>query len=1089
MAGLNRYTGNRLEILTDRLAECIRSPLSSPLTPEIVVVQSKGMERWLSMELARRHGVCANVRFPFPNAFLDELFRIMLPEYGEAPAYDPEITAWRIMRALPDCLENPEFEPIRRYLHDDDSGLKGYQLACRLGDLFDQYIVFRPEMMLDWETGKYGRAEEAWQAHLWRIIRKDDACCHPALIQQALLERLRRPLPPLAQPLPERISVFGVSWLPRFHLEILHALSRRLEVHIFALNPCREFWTDIRSERETGRAIERIRESTGMKNLSAADLHIEAGNSLLASMGTQGRDFFRWFTDLPGGEYDFFVNPGEDTLLQTIQSDILNLTERGRNGTAKTPVDPLDHSLQFHSCHGPMREVEALHDQILTLFDDDPDLLPRDILVMAPDMDVYAPLIQAVFNTPSALSTDQAAAPRIPFSIADRSLSQDSPIMDGFLDLLELAGGRFEASSVLALLEAPPVMKKFGLTEEDMELVRRWVSGARIRWGIDAESRLRSGLPGIPDNTWAAGLERLFLGYALPGKDEQLFHGILPYDEIEGLEAQTLGRLAEYLNGLFASAEVLCRPRTPVEWTAVLSSLLNQFFEGAEETQRNMQDVRQSLQRLTWLSARSGFIAPTSIEIIKFFLRQRFEQQRFETGYISGGVTCCTMLPMRSIPFKVICLLGMNHDGYPRSSRTVGFDLIAKYPRPGDRCRRHDDRYLFLEALLSARQKLIISYVGQSIADNSPLPPSVVVSELLDVVEQGFARPDGAIRNMLVTNHRLQAFHPDYFSTKSNLFSYSEENSRAARRLQERHDTPVFFAAPLSDPGDNWKMIQINDLVHFFRNPCRFLMERRLAATLREDTDILIDRESFDLRGLEKYNLEQRLVEKALAGQNLDTLFPLFRASGRLPHGNVGASRYGSLLRGADDFAARIKPSLTAEASDPVNVHFDLAGFQINGRIENLYPAGLFHFRYADLRATDHLRLWIHHLILLAGGHDPIESTLIGYDQAWSYPPVGNAQAIIEQLLISCWKGLSVPLKFFPESSLKFAEQLLLKVKGEPEALRAARSVWAGSDYQRGESDDPYYRRCFGEQYHLDEEFQRLALLVYEPLLKHRTAI
>ncbi|PKN60195.1 MAG: exodeoxyribonuclease V subunit gamma, partial [Deltaproteobacteria bacterium HGW-Deltaproteobacteria-11] len=597
MAVFRRYTGNRLELLADRMAECIRSPLSSPLAPEIVIVQSKGMERWLSMELARRHGICANIRFPFPNAFLDELFRTMLSEYREAPLYDPEIMAWRIMGALPACLPDPVFAHLRRYLQDDADGLKAYQLACRLADLFDQYLVFRPDMVLDWEAGKSGYGEEAWQAQLWRKLRENDKSQHPAGLRRTLLEQLRRPLPTTG-PLPERISIFGISWLPPFHLEIFHALSGRLDVNLFALNPCREFWTDIRSEREMGRAVEKIRESTGIKTLSAADLYLEGGNSLLASMGIQGRDFFRWLTDLPGEEYDVFADPGEATLLQAIQSDILNLRERGRSGLPKTRIAPLDRSLRIHSCHSPMREVEALHDQILALFDDDPDLLPRDILVMAPDMDVYAPLIQAVFDTPAASSSDQAAVPRIPFTIADRSLSKDSPIMDGFLDLLELAGSRFEVSSVLALLDTPPVRKKFGLTDEDMEQIRQWVSGTRIRWGVDAEFRLQAGLPGVPENTWAAGLQRLFLGYALPGKDEQLFHGILPYDTIEGLEAQTLGRLAEYLHGLFASAAVLGQSREPVEWTAVLTSLLHEFFEGDEETQRDLQAVRQSLQRL-----------------------------------------------------------------------------------------------------------------------------------------------------------------------------------------------------------------------------------------------------------------------------------------------------------------------------------------------------------------------------------------------------------------------------------------------------------------------------------------------------------
>jgi len=1088
MAVFRRYTGNRLELLAGRLAECIRNPLSSPLSPEIVIVQSRGMERWLSMDLARRHGICANIRFPFPNAFLDELFRTMLPEYREAPVYDPEIMGWRIMGALPACLPDPEFAHLRRYLQDDAGGLKFYQLASILANLFDQYSVFRPDMVLDWEAGKRGRDEEAWQAQLWRKLRENDKSHHPACLRRMLLEQIRRL--PMTGPLPERISIFGISWLPPFHLEIFHALSGRLDVKLFALNPCREFWTDIRSERETGRAVEKIRESTGIKTLSAADLHLERGNSLLASLGTQGRDFFRWLTDLPGEEYDIFMDPGEGTLLRAIQSDILHLRERGRGGQAKTCIDSMDRSLRIHSCHSPMREVEALHDQILALFDDDPDLLPRDILVMAPDMDTYAPLIQAVFDAPAAPSPDHAALPRIPFTIADRSLRKDSPVMDAFLDLLELASSRFEVSSVLSLLESPSVKRRFGLSEEDMERIRRWVNDVRIRWGIDGESRRQAGLPGFPDNTWMAGLERLFLGYALPGKDEQLFNGILPYDAIEGLEAQTLGRLAEYLNGLFACVNILGQPRAPGDWAGVLLTLLAQFFQGDEETQRDIQAVRQSLQRLTWLGERSGFDAPLTIDVIRLFLRQQFEQQGFRTGYLSGGVTCCAMLPMRSVPFKVVCLIGMNHDGYPRPSLTAGFDLIAGHPRPGDRSRRHDDRYLFLEALLSARQKLIISHVGQSIADNSPLPPSVVVSELLDAVEQGFTWPNGAIRDMLVTNHRLQAFHPDYFSMKPNLFSYSEENSRAARRLQERHDAPVFLVAPLPEPDDDWKIIEINDLVLFFRNPCRFLIKRRLAANLREDTDILIDQEPFDIEGLEKYDLEQRLVDKALAGPDLEMLFPIFRASGRLPHGNVGASRYGILIRGVENFAAGIKPWLTGEAQDPVDIHLDLAGFQLNGRIENLYPGGLFHFRYANLKAGDHLRLWIHHLILnmQPDEHNSFRSVLIGRDHAWAYPPVNNADAILRQLLTIYWKGLSVPLKFFPDSSWTYAEQRLVNGKTKAEAMRMTQPVWTGSDYGRGESEDRYYRRCFGEQDPIDEEFEQLSVLVYEPLMKHRTS-
>ena len=1092
MAGLKRYTGNRQEILAAQLAECIRTPLSSPLAPEIIIVQSKGMERWLSMELARHHGVCANIRFPFPNAFLDELFRLILPEYREAPPYDPEVMAWQILHVLPSCLQNPEFADLRRYLQDDAGGLKGYQLAGRLADLFDQYLVFRPDMILDWEAGASACDGDIWQAELWRRIRRDYPGEHPARLRQRLRDRLRKPLP-APSPLPERLSVFGVSWLPLFHLEVLHDLSRHMDIHLFLLNPCREFWTDIRSEREMGRTVEKIRESRGIPMLSAADLYLEGGNPLLASMGTQGRDFFRWIMDLPGEEYDFFDDPGEATLLRSIQSDILNLRERGRDGEAKTLIDPRrDHSFRIHSCHSPMREVEALHDQLLALFDDDPELLPRDIMVMAPDMAVYAPLIQAVFDTPSASFPGSGAVPRIPFTIADRSLSGENPIIDAFLKLLELLGSRFEASSVLALLETPPVRDKFGLSEEEMERIRRWIIGTRIRWGMDGEARGREGLPGFPENTWRAGLERLFLGYALPGRDEQLFNGLLPYDDIEGLEAQTLGVLAEYLEALFTGATLLDRSRTPGEWAATLSLLLDRFFQGHEETQRDLLAVRQTIQRLEWLGERSGFAVPVSVDIVKAYLKRHFGEQGSGSGYINGSVTCCAMLPMRSLPFKVICLLGMNHDGYPRPSRVPGFDLMTGHPRPGDRSRRHDDRYLFLEALLSAREKLIISYIGQSIADNSLLPPSVLVSELLDTVEQGFTWPEGRIMDQLTIRHRLQAFHPAYFTSASNLFSYSEENNRAAECLCEsRNETPPFLASPLSESGEHERVIDIVDMINFFRNPCRFLLERRLATSLAEDADLFTDQEEFDIRGLEKYNLEQRLVEKSLAGENLDALYPSFRAAGLLPHGNVGLNRYRSLLQETKKFAAGVEPYLRGTPLEPIDVRLDLAGFQVNGRIDNVYRDGLFHFRYADLKAKDYLTLWINHLVLnaLSDGGNPLASALIGRDGAWTYRPVENAGGIFEGLLSIYWEGLALPSHFLPETSLRYAEQVLLKGKSPAEALRAARQIWTGSDYGRGESEDRYYQRCFSDRDPLNEAFQQRSILVFEPLFQHRTAL
>jgi exodeoxyribonuclease V gamma subunit len=576
------------------------------------------------------------------------------------------------------------------------------------------------------------------------------------------------------------------------------------------------------------------------------------------------------------------------------------------------------------------------------------------------------------------------------------------------------------------------------------------------------------------------------MGYALPGNAERLFGGILPCDNIEGMETQALGRLLEYLYGLFAMTKLLEQPGKPREWTNALSSLLDQFFKCKETAQGDLQALRQIIQRLSSLSERSGFDAPLHIDIIKAFLHRHAEQRTAGAGFMSGGVTCCEMLPMRSIPFKVICLLGLNHDAYPRPARKLGFDLMARHPRAGDRSRRRDDRYLFLEALLSARQALIISYCGQSIADNAPLPPSVLVSELLDVIEQGFRTQEGTATARLTTHHRLQAFHSTYFCTESSRLSYSEENLHAAIRLQERRDQPHFIQDPLPGPGQEWKTVDIGELVRFYQNPSRFWIEKRLLTTIPESGDMPADTEAFDLRGLDRYGLEQDLLAGVLAGRRLEELFAVYRAAGRLPHGNVGAGHCKALTRDIETFAARIRPYFQEKPSEFFDVCLDISGFRLTGHIEPYGPDGLFQYRFTDLKAKDHLRMWIQHLVLLSAARQPVTSKLAGRDEMWIYAPAQDVEVLLEGLLSIYWNGLSMPIHFFPDSSFEFASQALLKGKPVADAIRSARRIWYGSEYNRGESEDRYYRRCFENREALDEEFQRLSLIVCEPIFKFR---
>ena len=1072
MPGLKLYTSNRLEILAEKLAGLLRKPLPSPMEKEIILVQSKGMERWVSMELARYHGICANYRFPFPNRFVSEVFQKVIPDLPEDSPFDPAVMAWKVMKLLPSCLDKRAFKNLTFYLEEDRASLKLFQLSFRIADLFDQYLTFRPGMILDWQKEK-GPHSQDWQAILWRELVKGNERAHHAALLQAFLEGIRRPSARLEN-LPERIVVFGISALPPFHVQVLAEVSRFIDVHLFLMNPCQEYWGDIVSGRVMMKVVEHEKKAGPPE-----DLHLERGNSLLASMGMLGRDFLKLITDLGSEDYALFAEPGEENLLSTIQADILNLRDRGKEGSEKKKITQADYSIQVHSCHSPMREVEVLQDGLLSLFAGDPALLPKDILVMTPDIETYAPYIQAVFSLPPG-------DPRfIPFSIADRGVRKESQMIEAFLSLLDLPGSRFGATQVLDILESRAVRSRFSLAEADLELVERWVGETRIRWGIDGESRKELGLPEFSENTWRAGLERMLLGYALPGRDE-LFSGILPYDRIEGGEAEVLGNFLGFMEKLFTSSGELAQARTLEDWSEFLLRLFETFFLPDAETEREARVIRRVLNDLAGKQALAGFDEKVELDVIQSYLRGCLEAEGFGFGFLTGGLTFCAMLPMRSIPFKVICLLGMSDEAYPRRTKPLGFDLIAREPQPGDRSRRKDDRYLFLEALLSARQRLYISYVGQSVQDNSIRPPSVLVSELLDYVEQGFEAPGKEILDQVVSRHRLQAFSPEYFRKNEKLFSYSEENFEAARRAA---DAPIelgpFIATDLPEPGKEAKKIELGQLCRFFANPARFLVNQRLNIYLEEEAEVLDEREPFQLSGLEKYQLEQDLFGRALEKGSLRDFFPVIRASGQLPHGTPGELLYGQSRAGVEAFLRDLVAFTQGKILEPLEVDLRIGGFQLVGRLENIYAAGLLRFRYADVKPRDRLTLWIHHLVLnMTGAKDyPASSWLIGKDLQCVYPPVSESERILQGLLKVYWEGMGKPLHFFTRSSWIYAEALA-KGKDEERALRAASKEWLGDDYSHGESEDPYLQICFRNKDPLDEEFENLSREIFGPIVK-----
>ncbi|MDT8441856.1 MAG: exodeoxyribonuclease V subunit gamma [Desulfuromonadales bacterium] len=1075
MPGLILQQSNQMERLADALADELRGFRRDPLAAVSIVVQSRGMERWLNIELARRLGIACNLRFPFPNTILDDIFRATLGEQPDASLFDPDVLALRILQRLPDCLAEPVFAPLKDYLAADDSDLRRFQLSDRIAAMYDQLGTFRPELIRAWHR----EPVEDWQGQLWtRLIPVEERVWHRAELHARCLEAMQQAEPPLAG-LPDKLFVFGIATLPPLHLDLLAAVARTREVHLFLLNPCAAFWEDIASDKIQVKQARRL----GSERHAEDDLHFDRGHPLLASQGVLGQEFLVRLSGYDLHSHELFRSPAGSGLLGRLQQQILTL--RDPDGCDRESIADDDTSIRIHSCHSPLREVEVLRDQILDLLQSDPSLEARDILVMAPDIESYAPYITAVFDA----ETDDAL--RLPFTIADRSGSKESPLDATFLKLLAMRRGRLTASDVLELLEETVVRQRFDLSLDDLALIRHWIGETHIRWGADGRFKERFGLPATEQNTWQDGLRRMLLGFALPTGETALYRGILPYDEIEGSSADLLGRLHCFCTQLFAVLDDLESPRRLDQWSRRLATLLDDFF--LSDSEDALLRLHRQLGSLARLATASDFAGAVDFDLVLYVLKKQLTAPT-RSGFLRGGVTFCSLLPMRSIPFRVVALLGMDDKAFPRKSRTTGFDPMATDPRRGEPSRRKEDRQLFLEAILSARDTLLISYLGQNCRDNSEAPPAVVVAELLDALDAGFVTASGQLpRNRIVVKHRLQAFHPDYFrGGEGRLFSFSQANRAGAIALLGANSPQTPFMAgdlPLPDDDPRRQTVTLGQLVDFVSNPARFFLRQRLNIFLRKEDDTLENQEPFVIDGLTGYQLSQELVERALGGTATEQLFPLWQARGVLPHGQLARPAWANCAATAAELVDAVHEATDTDVPQSREFELQIDDLRLVGTLHGLYPNGPVNFRCASIKGKDRLTTWLRHLVTgavaLQDGETPQESLLLGKEnQRRRYAVPADATALLADLLDIYRQGLLRPLPFFPEAALAWAEAAA-KEAPERVCLSKARDKWQTNDHRRGEDQDSDFDFCFGRSDPFASDFCDLARRLCTPLLAH----
>lgn len=998
--GLLVLHGNRLEALAETVVAWLAANPLQPLEEETFLVQSNGMAEWLKMELAGAQGICAATRVELPARFIWRAYRAVLGRAAVPPssALDKQPLTWRLMRLLPSLLASPGgdgepvFEPLATFLRSG-GGLadasRRLQLAQRLADLFDQYQVYRADWLDDWAVGHDRlrgatggvhhaqplQPDQAWQAALWLQVLADldegDLNAARHALHQQFLQTLSDTQPsalPSFPQLPRRIVLFGTTQIPHQTLEAVAALAPHAQVLLAVPNPCRFHWADTIAGRELLLAERRRHPLRGARELATVhlqDMHAH-GHPLLSAWGRQSRDFVRQldaFDDAPRTRaqfaaagvavprVDLFDEEPGTTLLQQVQAHIRDLVPLAEHSAG--PIEADDRSIAFHVAHSAQREVEVLQDQLLHRLaqpagDGQRPLNPRDIVVMVPDIETFAPAIRAVFGQHA-----RGHARHIPWGIADQRDRGQHPLLLALEWLLRVPHQRFTFSEWRDLMDVPAVAAGLGLQPEDVAVLGEWVQGAGVRWGLDAAQRAQIDLAACGDvNSWRFGLRRMLMGYAtgdlgLPppsASTATTAFDIEPYAEVAGLSAGLAGALDLLLERLQAWWSDARAPRTPEAWGPRLRALVQAFFKPTDDSERALlAAVDEALGNWLLTCERAGFAEAVDLAVVREAWLQGVDEPGLARRFKAGGVTFCTLLPMRAIPFEMVCLLGMNDGDYPRRSPRSDFDLMALpcLARPGDRSRRDDDRQLMLDALLSARRALHISWAGRSPRDNSEQPPSVLVAQLRDYLVSGWGK--AAVKDR-TTEHPLQPFSRRYFEVAGSvgeggadkaaesatdpdgLFTYAaewrqaHEPGAASLTGPALVTRPARFASDVSDPSDprdppkNWTL---QTLTRFLRNPVKAYFAQRLQVRFDEHPAGALDDEAFAVAGLDRWQLMDTVLRAALAADTAQTLqarqggqaasdapaldvrphLARLQRAGQLPLGGPGAQATDTLLR------------------------------------------------------------------------------------------------------------------------------------------------------------------------------------------------
>lgn len=1075
------YHSNQIELLKMISASIMKEyPIKDPFTPEIILVQNEEMSQWIKTELATTFGVAANIDCLLTECFIWKMCRKIIPNIPKKNTFSKRSITWKLISLFPKIISDPKFKILADYLKKDINQRKSFKLALEIAELYDKYLVYRPDWLNSWEQGKIieklGESQK-WQAPLWQKIithtkENGQSLWHRASLYQKFIQILEsftaRP-----EGLPDRVFVFGSSMLSYYCLQALRALGRYTDIHILLINPCRHYWEDIQDKDYLTKQLD-FSNNYQQKKLKK-DLYIKSNtdnfltkiqknklknNSLLCSWGKLCRDKIRLLSHLNDvQDVSSFVRPSQDSILGLLQNDILEL-EINKNHI----LNPEDQSISIHICHSPQREVEVLYDNLLAMMADDSSIAPHDIIVMAENIDCYSPFIKSVFGYSNTRQY-------LPFFITNRSIKYVHPIFLTFLSLLELPDSRFTSEQVLSFLELPSIASRFCINEEGLILLRRWVSESGICWGLDDDNLQELSITSTSQNTWRFGLTRMFLGYAMKINNKE-YNRVTHYNYSNDTLIELVGHLADFLEKLRFWKNYLSIPRIIKKWMPCVRKMIKDFFLPDKEIHKSLLLLESQWKKILESGLDAGYDRPITVSLLHDELAIWLNQKEMSQYFMTDTINFCDFFPSRPVSFKVICLLGMNDVARPYSISPTSFNLMDNQKRLGDLSKLDESRHFFLEILISAKKKLYISLIGRTAQDNTLIPPSSLIRDLIDYISKNFNLLKNKKTNIENNTYRVN----DYICKWHSRTPFAPENFIPGHTFQ------TFFSEWLPSANNSGKKlpffnkklsnvkittISLNELKQFYGHSVRAWFQKRLLIYFCEDSINIPENEPFVINSLTRYKINKLILNALINEEDNNKTYRQVRDSGILPFGAFGKLYWKKQYKIMNFISQSVKEHWKLKKYN-TEIILRFGDVELNGWLTFIQENGLLRWSPTSLSMKDGLMLWIEHLIYCAMGGVG-DSRMFGIGNQWHFPAMSHEQAkeYIVSFIHGYRQGMRQPLLLINNLGGAWlnacVNKKIKKINKERNCQYHAKNkliqAWKGNDYFGGEKRDPYLRR------------------------------